>query len=112
MGSIEPNPTVLRTLDRLAANEPEGIYCAHPVSSDLSQGWKNITYADIANGINRLAFWLQENVASSSGPETLAYIGANDVRYVAFSFACMRLRNSVGFSIHVYRGIHEKLTSL
>lgn len=103
MGSIEPNPTALRALDSLAANEPEGLYCVHPVSSDLSQGWKNITYADIAKGANRLTLWIKENVASSSGPETLAYIGANDIRYVAFSFACMRLRHSVGSSIHVHR---------
>ena len=103
MGSIEPNPTALRSLDSLALDEPEGLYCVHPVSSDPSQGWKNITYADIANGVNRLTRWIKENVASSSGPETLAYIGANDIRYVAFSFACMRLRHSVGSSIHVHR---------
>ncbi|KAJ5180461.1 hypothetical protein N7492_003671 [Penicillium capsulatum] len=92
MGSIESTRTVLRIFDSAAANTPEKLYCVQPISSDISQGWAQITFGDLSNAINRMAYWIKDNVVSSDQPETLAYIGANDVRYVVFSFACMRLR--------------------
>ncbi|CAG8901724.1 unnamed protein product [Penicillium egyptiacum] len=71
MGSVTPQRTPLRILDATAEKHPDQLYCVHPVSSDISQGWKNITFADLANAINRMALWIQENVASSDEPQTL-----------------------------------------
>lgn len=95
MGSAAPQRTVLRILDDITAKDPSQLYCIHPVSSDVSQGWRNITFADLSSAINRMALWIKEHVASSDEPETLAYMGANDIRYIAFVFACMRLRHKV-----------------
>lgn len=95
MGSITPQRTVLRILDDIATKDPNQVYCVHPVSSDIAQGWKTITFADLHSAINRLALWINEHVASPAEPQTLAYMGANDIRYIAFVFACMRLRHTV-----------------
>ena len=95
MGSVTPPQTPLRILDTTAEKHPDQLYCIHPVSSDISQGWKHITFADLASAINRMALWIQENVAASGAPQTLAYMGANDIRYCAFIFACMRLKHTV-----------------
>jgi acyl-CoA synthetase (AMP-forming)/AMP-acid ligase II len=95
MGSVTSQRTPLRILDTTAEKQPDQLYCVHPVSSDVSQGWKNITFADLASAINRMALWIQENVAPSNAPQTLAYMGSNDIRYCAFIFACMRLRHTV-----------------
>ncbi|CAI7655071.1 unnamed protein product [Penicillium glandicola] len=94
MGSVAPQRTALRILDAIAEKQPDQLYCVHPISSDISQGWKNITFADLASAINRMALWIHENIASSDVPQTLAYMGANDIRYCAFMFACMRLRHT------------------
>jgi acyl-CoA synthetase (AMP-forming)/AMP-acid ligase II len=95
MGSISENSTVLRLLDCLHARDPAALYCLHPASSEVSDGWVEITIADVVGATNRLALWLHENVASADEPQALAYMGANDIRYCAFVFACMRLRHTV-----------------
>jgi acyl-CoA synthetase (AMP-forming)/AMP-acid ligase II len=95
MGLYQVERTPLRILDSVAVNDPETLYCIQPVSSDISEGWVNIDFEKLVNAINRTALWIRENVASSNEPETIAYVGANDIRYTAFIFACMRLRHTV-----------------
>ncbi|KAJ5222267.1 uncharacterized protein N7469_008507 [Penicillium citrinum] len=94
MGLTEIERTPLRIIDSIAANNPDTLYCIHPVSNDISEGWVNVNFKALVNAINRTAVWIQENVTSSTEPETIAYVGANDIRYVAFIFACMRLRHT------------------
>jgi acyl-CoA synthetase (AMP-forming)/AMP-acid ligase II len=95
MGIFEVERTPLRIVDSVAVNDPGTLYCIHPVSSDISEGWVNVDFEKLVDAINRTALWIQENVASSTEPETIAYVGANDIRYTAFIFACMRLRHTV-----------------
>lgn len=87
--------TLLELVDQIAREDPDRLYCIHPVSSDISQGWKRITFLDVLNASSRMAHWIQNNVASSDHPEVLAYCAANDIRYVAFVLACMRLNHIV-----------------
>ncbi|KAJ5090943.1 hypothetical protein N7532_009627 [Penicillium argentinense] len=94
MGLYEIERTPLRVVDSIAASDPDALYCIHPVSSNVSDGWVKINFATLLGAINRTALWIQENVAPSNEPETIAYVGANDIRYVAFIFACMRLRHT------------------
>ncbi|KAJ5670583.1 Male sterility NAD-binding [Penicillium maclennaniae] len=94
MGSISPQRTALRILDTVAEFQPDQIYCIHPVSSGPSLEWKSITFADLSSAINRMAVWIKKNVADSEHPQTLAYMGPNDIRYCIFVFACMRLRHT------------------
>jgi acyl-CoA synthetase (AMP-forming)/AMP-acid ligase II len=95
MGSISQNSTVLRLLDAIHAQDPTALYCVHPVSSDVSDGWTDISIADLVSATSRFAYWIHTKVALADGPQTLAYMGANDIRYCAFVFACMRLRHTV-----------------
>lgn len=95
MGSISQNSTVLRLLDSIYARDPATLYCLHPASSEVADGWVDISIADVVGATNRLALWIHENVASADEPQALAYMGANDIRYCAFVFACMRLRHTV-----------------
>jgi acyl-CoA synthetase (AMP-forming)/AMP-acid ligase II len=87
--------TPLRIVDSIAANNPDALYCIQPVTSDISEGWVRVNFKALVNAINRTATWVQENVTPSEEPETIAYVGANDIRYIAFIFACMRLRHTV-----------------
>lgn len=102
MGLTEIERTPLRIIDSIAANNPDTLYCIHPVSNDISEGWVNVNFKALVNAINRTAVWIQENVTSSTEPETIAYVGANDIRYVAFIFACMRLRHTVRSTDSLY----------
>jgi acyl-CoA synthetase (AMP-forming)/AMP-acid ligase II len=96
MGSITPlQRTLLRITDDIAVSDPDRLYCVQSISLDVSQGWKDITFSGLVAAANRMAQWIEQNVAPSGTSETLAYVAINDVRYVAFVLACMRLRHTV-----------------
>lgn len=100
MGSLDPEKgTLIQAMDALTTLDPARLYCIQPKSSDISHGWKNISFADMQGAVNHTVSWIQENCMASTGnqPQVLAYMGANDVRYLAFIFACMRLRHTVSF---------------
>lgn len=105
MGLFEVERTPLRIVDSVAATDPGTLYCIQPVSSDISEGWVNIDFEKLVNAINRTALWIQETVTSSTEPETIAYVGANDIRYTAFIFACMRLRHTVRMEALYHMGL-------
>ncbi|OJD14718.1 hypothetical protein AJ78_04973 [Emergomyces pasteurianus Ep9510] len=104
--------TLSADVDHLKESNPEQLFCIHPVSPDISQGWRKVTMKDLSGAIDYLARWIEENVAPRSNQETLAYMGANDIRYAAFILACTRIghvplllspRNSLEASRHVLR---------
>ncbi|KAL5357256.1 hypothetical protein BJX96DRAFT_162960 [Aspergillus floccosus] len=81
-------------VDTLADQLPDQVYCVHPISSSPSDGWRNITYSSLADATNFLAWWIEEKVPDKAG-QTLAYIGANDARYIALILACMKTGHPV-----------------
>ncbi|KAJ5107011.1 hypothetical protein N7456_003686 [Penicillium angulare] len=94
MGSIvDFQKSLVRTTEQVAKSDPERLFCVQSVTPDLSQGWRDISFADVARAANRMALWIRENVTSSNQSETLAFVGTNDIRYVAFILACMKLRH-------------------
>jgi long-subunit acyl-CoA synthetase (AMP-forming) len=96
MGSIDDSQhTVLQSLNKLVTEQPDCLYCIHPITSDISDGWKDVSFKDLANAIQNMALWIQTEVSSSNQPLTIAYIGCNDIRYAAFVFACMQLQHTV-----------------
>lgn len=60
-------------------------------------GVRTITYADLANIVNGLAWWLVKHHGSQSG-SILAYLGPNDVRFMAIVLATMKTGNGVSNS--------------
>lgn len=69
-------------IDRTAKATPDLVYAELPKSPvDLSQGYRQVTYRDFANGINAVAWWLRKSLGPSKTFETLTYIGPNDLRH-------------------------------
>lgn len=72
-------------------------FCIHPVSSDLEDGWRDVTFQDLATAVNNLSWWIEKNIGqSSSRSEPVAYLGINDIRYTIFILACMKTGYVVG----------------
>ncbi|KAE8403342.1 hypothetical protein BDV37DRAFT_294628 [Aspergillus pseudonomiae] len=97
-------------VDELAESRPEQLFCVQSVSSDLSQGWRNVSMRDLAGAVDYTAWWIEMAIGKGFDGEPLAYIGANDIRYVAFYLACMKTgyaallpspRNSIVATSHV-----------
>lgn len=61
-----------------------------PHSADVTQGLRKITMKEPASAVNRLAWWIDSEIGHSEDLETLAYMGATDIRFGIFFFAAIK----------------------
>lgn len=86
-------------IDQRAQDEPDSAWCSLPVDDyDLSKGFEDISIARFANAINRLAWFINENIGKSSTFETVAYFGVPDIRYHMMQMAVCKTGHKVLFS--------------
>lgn len=74
-------------VDEIAKAHPDLTYAFSPVTADVNDGFEPVTFSEIANAVNGLATWIETTIGRSSHFETIAYIGLNDLRYVAVFLA-------------------------
>ena len=77
-------------IDDIAHNVPSRTFCSLAKSSDVSDGFNNVSYGAFANAINCLARWMEENLGKTSTIETLSYIGPPDLRYIILTIAAQK----------------------
>ncbi|KAI1340838.1 acetyl-CoA synthetase-like protein [Xylariaceae sp. FL0016] len=78
-------------VDRLARNNPDHVYGQWPIApSSYDAGYRSITYAQLANIVNGLAWWIRSQLGPGNGETVLTYIGPNDVRYSALVLAAVK----------------------
>jgi hypothetical protein len=83
-------PNILRLL---ASHYPDMTYAEFPRNpNDISEGYREFTYLDVANAVNTLAWWIDEDVGKleegkKNGKATLVYIGPSDIRYAVLCLA-------------------------
>ena len=93
-------------VDRLAKEQPEEIYGLWPVATDsYDQGYHAITYGQLANIVNGLAWWIVKHVGpSGNGQPVLTYVGPNDVRLTAMILASVK----AGYVVSIYLPLCHK----
>jgi len=62
-------------LDGLARTAPSRIFASIPTSQSYSTGLKDISMASIARAVDRISWWLDEQLGSAVGFPTIAYLG-------------------------------------
>ncbi|KAI5925742.1 putative NRPS-like enzyme [Camillea tinctor] len=80
-------------VDRLARETPDAVYGLWPVApASYEAGFRTITYKQLANIINGLAWWLVERLGpgQDQNQEVLTYVGPNDVRLTALLLATIK----------------------
>ncbi|KAK3314006.1 hypothetical protein B0H66DRAFT_503806 [Apodospora peruviana] len=80
-------------VDARAATTPSREWVSVPRSHDPKDGWKVITYSQAANAINRVARKITDQGGAPYPPNsfpTVAYIGPNDARYLAFALGAVK----------------------
>ena len=91
MASYVEENLVPRIIDRLAAEDPDTLYAEYPHSTlSYEEGYRKITYDDLANAVNGIAAWLLRTLGSGQNFEILPYIGPNDVRYPALVLGAIK----------------------
>ena len=96
MASLRTNLLAAR-IDHYAQKEPNRIYASVPKSDNLDDGFRDITYRDLARAINKACWWLDTRllqVQDTSFP-TFAYSGSRDLRYIALFIAGIKTGRKV-----------------
>ncbi|KAL1800694.1 hypothetical protein ACET3X_001036 [Alternaria dauci] len=81
------NELLPHTLFRLAAQHPSATYAEFPNNPDrIEEGYRKVTFAEVANAVYAIAWWIEENVGKlreeeKTGEQTLVYFGPNDIRF-------------------------------
>lgn len=90
-------------IDEIAIATPERVYASIPKDdTDLSQGFKPITYAEFAQAIDSLSFWLDETLGKADGTfPTFAYFGPRDLGYCLVVVAAARVGRKVLLASHL-----------
>ena len=79
-------------LDDEAQANPQRVFAALTRSNDLSQGFQDVVFQQVANAVNFIAYRLQTVFGSKPDHEfeTLTYIGIPDLRYNIVFYAAMK----------------------
>ncbi|KAI3320037.1 acetyl-CoA synthetase-like protein [Xylariaceae sp. AK1471] len=102
-------------IDDLARDDPHRPWASVPIDdNELSKGYEDISYEVLANAINKLAWIIDSAVGRSTTFETMAYLGASDLRYHMVQMAALKTGHKVLFSshlnsLHVHLGLMEKV---
>lgn len=89
-------------VDETAKSQPDLPYAYVPTSNNVSDGFKAVTFSDIATAANHVAIWIHHNLGPSDSFETISYMGLGDLRYVVVFLAAVKC----GYKVSV----HWKLT--
>jgi acyl-CoA synthetase (AMP-forming)/AMP-acid ligase II len=108
---------VISVVDEMARDEPERIVYSIANSQDISKGLHDITASQLANAVNRTAWWLESELGKGSQFPTVGYFGPrmlpeeadirpvytnikldNDFRYVLLIFGCIKAGYKVSIS--------------
>ena len=82
---------LINIIDGVAHSEPNTVYAEVPRNpATYEEGFRQITYKDLANAVNGLAWWLQDTLGPGKNFETLCYMGGNDIRYNAILLASVK----------------------
>jgi hypothetical protein len=95
----KPYPTVI---EERASDTPDRIYAIIPNSDSLQDGYRNFRYNQLAKAIDKMSWWLDQKLGKSVDLDTLAYVGASDLRYLFLYVAAIKTRRKVNFNLHCY----------
>ena len=94
------------TIDHLAQTTPEKLFACIPKTSNLLDGYRDVTYRDLARGIDRAAGWIEDRfgVEGEGLFGTIAYVGVFDLRYFLFMAGAGKVGYKVCLARFLFRG--------
>ena len=81
---------IAQTVDDLATSDPNRVWATIPLGQEISDGFRDITFRQLANAVDTVAWWLDSKIGRSEKFEVLAYLGLSDVRYAILCFAAVK----------------------
>ncbi|KAF1934949.1 acetyl-CoA synthetase-like protein [Clathrospora elynae] len=78
-------------MDQLAGTHPDRIVFSIADTSGDNLEFKNITARAFVEAVDKTAWWLYEQVESSSQVQPIGYIGPHDLRHILLTYACVKV---------------------
>ncbi|CAI7614800.1 unnamed protein product [Penicillium glandicola] len=78
------------TVDGRAETNPSQLFAIISQGSEIRNGFQDLSIKDLAQAVNFMCWWIESVIGPTQSPETLAYMGSNDVRYFIFILACQK----------------------
>jgi acyl-CoA synthetase (AMP-forming)/AMP-acid ligase II len=76
-------------IDEIALNNPSLNFVDIPKSVNIDEGLHQITFSDLAKGIDKCAWWIHNHLGKGHDFPTVGYTGPHDLRYLFLVFgAC------------------------
>jgi acyl-CoA synthetase (AMP-forming)/AMP-acid ligase II len=92
-GHRKPFPALI---DDRATVHPDKIFAVIPKSGKLEDGFRDLTYAELARAVDKASWWLDENVGpTTTSLDMFAYMGSPDFRYALLMLGAMKTRRQV-----------------
>ncbi|KAF9770435.1 hypothetical protein IL306_012028 [Fusarium sp. DS 682] len=91
-GSNVEHHVLVNLIDDIASKDPDRVFTYTPSSCNIQDGWKPVTYLQLAKAVDYLAHDISKTINKTKGDEfpTVAYIGPSDWRYTAILLACVK----------------------
>ncbi|KAK4503218.1 hypothetical protein PRZ48_006646 [Zasmidium cellare] len=86
-----PKQLIPNIVDGLASIKPHGDFALIPRSyTSYAEGYRRVTYRDLANAVNGVAWLLADKLGKDAERQALAYVGANDIGYPIYALGCVK----------------------
>lgn len=86
----------IRKIDQRAEWTPHQTFARIPLANWEIDGYRTLTWKQYADGINKIAHWLDATLGKSVDNDMVAYLGPNDIRYAFIMAALNKSNRSVG----------------
>lgn len=83
-------------VDEIARQTPSLTYASIPLTTSINDGFKDVSFSDVASATNYVAAWIDRTLGPSSNFDTIAYMGLGDLRYVVVFLAAVKCGYKVG----------------
>ena len=83
-------------IDERARDNHAQAYASIPRTNNPRDGYRDISYRQFANAVNRCAIWLKAQIGLSTKFEALAYMGPVDLRYQILCMGAVKAGYVVG----------------
>jgi len=82
-------------IDQRARDDHSRPYAAIPRTTNISDGFQDISWKVFANAINRCAAWMEARLGVSTSFQAVAYLGPLDLRYQILAVAAGKTGHAV-----------------
>ena len=97
-------------LDQRSKTTPNRIYASYAYSVDISQGFRDVTFQEMAGAIDFFAWWIHRRHGRSNKFESLAYMGIPDLRTPIIFIAAVKCGYKVSGTLDLLHMDHETET--